>query len=709
MDTLPRAQALALGLGLFATTAVSADRVRPVAASETTETMVVTGSRRGGAAFEQPFTNVVTREVFTHQLVRTLPEALAQTPGVMVQKSAQGSGSPFLRGFTGYRTLTLIDGVRYNNSVYRDGPNEYFSLIDSNVIERIELLSGPASVLYGSDAVGGTLNLQTRTSRYTQESARFLHAAQDYRYGTSDDSHLARTDLAFGAGGTWGVHVGYSVKDFGDTHAADLGRQRRTGYGEHGVDFRLDGRINPQWDLTIVHQNLTQDDVWRSHATVFGKSFASTTVGADLVRSKDQARSLSYVRLAAVDLTLYVHELRVTASWQTWDEDAERVRANRRQLLEGFDSRMWGADLALATHFEALSFSYGVDYYRDNVESRGAEFAPDGALHEIKIQGPIGDDASYGLFGAYLQAEFEAHERLLVTAGSRYTETRADIGRFEDPSTGRPASFAADWTRTVHSLRAIHDWVPAWDTKLWAGVSQAFRAPNIADLSRFGASRSNEIEIAATTLEPEDFLTYEIGVKTQRSRWQHSASYYYTRIHDFITSTPTGRVFDNLTEVSKANSSSGFVHGVELAGQLAVSDNVTAFANLTWLEGRLDAFETTASLTRVREPLSRIMPLTGNFSIEWASADRRTGFGFAMTVTDDADHLSAGDTNDTERIPPGGTPGYVLINLRACHQVTKNLELNFALENVFDEAYRTHGSGTNEPGLGLKMRAMVSF
>ena len=118
----------------------------------------------------------------------------------MVQKTAHGQGSPFLRGFTGYRTLTLIDGVRYNNSIYRDGPNEYFSLIDFNSVEQIKLLNGPAGVLYGSDVIDGTLNLQTKSSRFADAQRRYFRGSQDYRYSTADDSHLASTELDFGTG-----------------------------------------------------------------------------------------------------------------------------------------------------------------------------------------------------------------------------------------------------------------------------------------------------------------------------------------------------------------------------------------------------------------------------------------------------------------------------------------------------------------------------
>jgi len=190
------------------------------------EEVLVTATRDKVLLFELSSTlYILGVQELTNKQVRSLPEALEETPGVSVQKTTNGQGSPFLRGFTGYRTLALIDGVRYNNSVYRDGPNEYFSLIDVNTLNKIELLNGPASTLYGSDAIGGTLNLKTKAADYSTEpnGTFFKKGSQSYRYSSSERSHSTRTELAVGQGKKWGLHIGYSWKDFGNVDAAAMG------------------------------------------------------------------------------------------------------------------------------------------------------------------------------------------------------------------------------------------------------------------------------------------------------------------------------------------------------------------------------------------------------------------------------------------------------------------------------------------------------
>ncbi|MGS2722933.1 TonB-dependent receptor [Porticoccus sp. GXU_MW_L64] len=677
------------------------------------EEVVVTVTRTSAARSGRPYSiQVVDKAALQQQFARSLPEALQRVPGVAVQKTANGQGSPFVRGFTGYRTLALIDGVRYNNSVYRDGPNEYFSLIDFAGLERLELLNGPASSAYGSDAIGGALNLFTKTAGASREplAESFIRGRQSYRFSAAENSHLSRTELALGRGGEWGLLLGYSHKKFGDVEAADIGSLPNTGYDESAYDARLDMELSDVWTLTAVHQGLQQDDVWRTHSTIFSRSFAGTEVGSDLRRLKDQRRYLSYLRLSATDLMPGVDRTLITLSQQGWAEDGERVRNSGRALTESFDSRMRGLEVQFTSATEVAELVYGVDFYRDRVDSARTDFNADGSVDRVRIQGPVGDDSRYDLAGIYLQAELPLNQRTSVTLGSRYSYTAAHVGRFEDPASGQAASFDNSWSALVSSARISYqlglDNRSGW--LLWGGLSQSFRAPNIADLSRFGGSRSNEFEIAATGLDAENFLTAELGIKTENDRYSLSASLYHTDISDFVASTPTGRIVDGLVEVSKQNSAGGFVRGVEISTRWHLTGGFSLDGNITWLQGELDAAPTLGAAT-VREPLSRITPLTTNLGLRWDSEGGRYWASANATIASRADRLSNGDRGDLQRIPPGGTPGYRLINLQAGMALNDAINATLGVGNLLDEAYRSHGSGSNEPGRGIRLVMELVF
>lgn len=640
------------------------------------------------------------QEQLQQSLTRSLPEALSDIPGVLVQKTANGHGSPFIRGFTGYRTLTLIDGVRYNNSVYRDGPNEYFSLIDFHSLSTIELLSGPASALYGSDAIGGTINLQTIDTAYQDyaEHTAFWQATLNMRGASAEDSLQHHLSFVAGKGQHYGVRISYTDKQFGNVDAAELGELANTGYDEQAYDIRFDRQLSTQWQLTGLHQKLAQNDVWRTHSTIYGQSFAGTQVGSDLRRLKDQQRSLSYAKLHSDTLNGVLQHATLTLSRQQWQERGDRIRSEGTRLLEDFDTQMWGIDLSLGSDWAGISWNYGVDYYVDFVTSARQDISPNGDITP-RIQGPIGDAARYSQLGIFWQAVVPAGNGNLHI-GHRYSAVDANIGRYEDPVTHQATSYQQSWQHSVFSLRLQQALDAKEHWQAWLGVSQAFRAPNIADLSRFGASRSDETEVAATALEPEEFLNSEVGLRVNQAWGNASATVFHTTISNFISSTPTGRLIDGLTEVTKQNASNGAVYGAELHLAMHLPHNFKLSSGISWLRGELDQRNNIDGAIQ-RLPMSRIAPLNGFLQLRQQLGEQRYWWSIAIQRNQQATRLSPADRNDTQRIPPDGTPAYTHIDIRGGMTVMEGLTLTLGINNVLDSAYRSHGSGSNEPGLGL--------
>ncbi len=127
---------------------------------------------------------------------RSTPEMLTGTPGIWMQKTNHGGGSPFIRGLTGNQVLTLVDGIRLNNATYRYGPNQYLSTIDPWSLFSAETLRSTGSVLYGSDAMGGVVYLQTEKPGYAENKNSFHGTV--YTRGMSQEygkNHWRQTDL----------------------------------------------------------------------------------------------------------------------------------------------------------------------------------------------------------------------------------------------------------------------------------------------------------------------------------------------------------------------------------------------------------------------------------------------------------------------------------------------------------------------------------
>jgi hemoglobin/transferrin/lactoferrin receptor protein len=667
--------------------------------AESTElpTLVVTPSRVPREAALLPFPTELRdgADIQLGRMSRTLPEALRELPSVQIQKTGHGQGSPFLRGWTGFRTLLLVDGVRLNNSTFRDGPNQYWNTVDAYSLSGLELVYGPGSVIYGSDAIGGTV--QALTPDPLARVAAGDHGRLYLRGSTAEDSWIGRVERREALGENAAGQVGVTAKSFGDLRSG-AGRQPKTGYEEWDVDTKFSGISGPgQW--TTGYQQTDINDAWRTHRTPFAVPFAGSKKGSDPRIDFDQNRRMAFGRWDQAETAGAWHDLQTILSWQRQNENQYRERADGRRDIQAVDTHSYGLSSQASLGREGKDWTFGVDGGLDRVASETLSYAAGSETPKRAIQGPVGDDARYLRLGVFAEHRRALGERNELTLGARGEHTDADIGAFEDPRSGEAASFEQDWQSMVGSLRLSRQLDADRKWLAYAGASQGFRAPNLSDLTRLDTARSNEIEIPSTDLDPERFLQFEAGLRRHARDWTMELAAYHTLARDLITRRPTGGERDGLVEVSKANGSEGWVSGVESRLSWRPDEHWELWTALTWMEGEADEFPDSTPASQ-RGPLSRAMPFTGHAGIRhelrsnlWVET--------ALSHAEKADRLSSGDRADTQRIPPGGTPGYTVLHLRGGWEPVKNTTLSLALENVTDENYRIHGSGLNEPGRNL--------
>ncbi len=674
----------------------------------TLDEIVVTATRRDLRIFDAPYMvqRIDSGFVQDRKMAKSITEVFADTPSVAPQKTSGAQGSPFLRGFTGYQTLLLIDGIRLNNSVFRSGPNQYWNTVDPFTIGRLEVVKGPSSVLYGSDAIGGTVNAITRSAEVAPGGFNW-HGRLYTRCASADDSLIGRAEVSGNVGQKLGFLVGTSFKNFNDLEAGgDTGHQDKTGYTERSCDFKFDYYPDPDSKLTFAHQCFRQDDAWRAHSTIRGVQWHGTTLGDDHVRALDQRRELTYLQYEVKRLDSFIDAARFSLSWHEQEEHELRVRSNRQSTRQGWRCRTLGLSAQFESDTPLGVFTYGGEFYRDFVDSFRRDYNADGSLKQVRIQGPVGDDATYDLFGLYIQDQFPITRDLEAIVGLRCIHARADADAVEDPLTGARVSVSGNWKALVGSGRLVYHIGEHWN--LFGGVSQGFRAPNFSDLTRLDIARSNEVEIPSMSLSPEKYISYEVGAKANYGRWSGQVALFYTDIENIIDRVPTGRVIGGKMEVRKANTGPGYVRGIELEGEYRLSRQWTLFGGIACMRGECYCYPTSAPV-KERHPISKMAPPTAVLGARWRHPSGRLWFEAVTRMADKQDRLSPGDERDPQRIPPGGTPGYGVLTLRGGVQATKNLKLNAAIENVFDKDYRIHGSGQNEPGRNLVLSADWTF
>jgi hemoglobin/transferrin/lactoferrin receptor protein len=678
--------------------------------------IVVTSTRSVERVFDVPYSAV---SLDSHYLqdrrqARTIPEALAEVPGVMIQKTGHAQGSPYIRGFTGFRNLFLVDGIRLNNSVFRDGPNQYWTTVDPLMTERLEVTAGPSSVLYGSDAIGGTVQAITRErSRYDRDFG--LNGRAYYRFGEAESSHTGRLEVQGNKGQRLGFCFGVDQKSYGDLRAGGAtGLMPKTGYGQRSLDIKLDYAADENRALTFGYQYDDTADAWRTHRTIFAKPWHGTTIGTDQKLSFDQKRRLAYLQYGWKHVNRFVDQAKFSLSWHSQYESQFRQRSSGARTIDGFDcgtAGFWGQFISF-TRIGKLT--YGWEYYLDFVGSfRRDPDNADPAARESP-RGPVADDARYHLFGLYIQDEVSLLESLDLTAGLRYSWAKAAAGKVGmgavEPAFAELPELNESYSAAVGNLRLLCHLDDHWN--LYGGAAQGFRAPNLSDLTRFDIARSGEQETPSLSLKPERYISLEAGVKFLSQTAQGSLGYFVTSVDGMITRVPTGNMIGRNAEVTRKNVGDGYIHGFEAAGALHLSrvglPHWSASAAASWVHGEADTYPTSVAIVE-RRPMSRIQPATGSLSLRWEHPSGRYWAEGVMRAAGPQRRLSPEDERDTQRIPPGGTPGYAVFSLRGGIEISRFARVLVSLENITDEDYRILGSGINEPGRNLVVGLDLAF
>ena len=671
---------------------------------EIAETVVTAGRIEEGAG-EVPYTaQTLSEGDFLEGGHRTLPEVLGTIPGIMVQKTTHGHGSPFIRGFTGRRNLLLVDGIRINNSTFRAGPIQYWNTVDPHAAARFEVVKGQGSVQYGSDAFGGTVNTLTRSSGFEGEAEGwFTHGAAFYRFDTNSSSHVGRVETSFGQGGKWGILLGVTAKDYGDIRDGALGTMRHTGYPEQDVDVRLDLALNAHTTLTVGHYYVNQDDVWRWHSTVFNRGWThdghSTAPGTDLRRILDQERSLTYARLRGESPGRWAREWEATVSWQSSQDSEDRIRGGGRRDRKIAEVETLGFSAQATAEPGAGELVYGIDYYHDEVDTRGFR----NGLPRPQNR-PVADDARYdtlGLFGTYRFTPFEA---LDLTVGGRFSYVRAEWGAYRPEGAAVDVSGESDWTDLSLSLRGRYRLTD--QLGIYGGISQGFRAPNLDDLTGTQFAFNGLDSKGSPDLDPEEFVSVEVGARFESESLSLEVVGYSTYLDDAIL-----RVLDAGGDLVPMNASEGVVYGWEAQGEWRLAPQWTLAGQVWWLDGEVEAPRVLGGPAR-SDTIRRTPPLTAAASLKWTAPSERFWVKGTLEAAAEADRLSQLEKTpgrDDQRVPVNGTPGYLVASLHGGVQATDWMSFTLALENLTDEDYRIHGSGVNEPGFNAILGAKVEW
>jgi hemoglobin/transferrin/lactoferrin receptor protein len=634
---------------------------------------------------------------------RSFPHALGELPGVGLQKTGPGQVSPFIRGFTVSRNLMMIDYVRLNNSTFREGPNQYWSTIDSYLVDRLELIRGPSSVLYGSDSIGGTVLAFSKEPEFAPGT--HLHSRTLARYASAEASAQARQEFS-GNIDDFGWIVGGTVKDFGEIDGGrHYGEMDNTDFSEYDADLKFVFRVGAKSKVVLAAQHHRTNEAPRWHRTLDSREWQGTQPGTEVRDDFDQNRNLYYAQYHGQYENALVDAVRLGVSLHVQAEKEIRTPTTTEQLRE-FEVQTPGAFLQVGKRTEIGYLTFGADAYYDVVSSSGQNKNLNTGVVTKLNRGVVADEATYLQTGIFLQDEFSIGA-LDVTPGVRFSYVSADADEV-DPSvagSAAPDTFDDEWQAVTGSLRLLYHVDEHWN--VIAGWGMGFRAPNFDDTTAVAVAGSGSIDVGGPDLDPERTHTFDLGVRADYARWGFSAFGFYTILDSFITRVPVDINGAAPIDFQRESDAEGWVYGFEVAAHVRVTDEITAFADWGYAKGEVEQ-RNTAGMDLGEQPLSKVPPSLVHVGARYEPVGSRGWFEALFTGAAEQDHLSVTDTADVQRIPPGGTPRYGIVTLRGGYRATDFLLLTAAVENLTNVDYRIHGSGQNEPGtnviLGMDLR-----
>jgi hemoglobin/transferrin/lactoferrin receptor protein len=655
------------------------------------DTVQVTATKRPESTLDVPAaTTIVGGARLRETAPQTPMDALHGEVGTFVQQTTPGQGVVIVRGLKGSEVLHLVDGFRLNNAIFRNAPNQYIALVDGQSLDRIEVVRGPSSTLYGGDAMGGVVQMLTPEVRFDGSDWQWKGRLRAIA-GSADDSLIGRAELAGGREGM-GFSLGVTSQEVNDLRSGDGETRPFTGFTQRSADFRWQGDIAPGHELMFSLQYSQQPRTPRHDALVPG--FGQTAPENAIFFFEPQERRFAQLRwrIDAPNALFDSGELHLGR--QIVDDD-RRTQATGTPNLEREYNRdtttgisgQFGKDIGSEHHL-----SYGFEFYRDVVDSARTRVNVNTGASSVRAP-RFPDGSTMRNWAVYVGDDWR-RGRFDLNTGLRYSKFDIEIPAGD----GTPGVSLSpdDLTGNIGLAFELSE-----SARIVANLGRGFRAPNIFDLGIFGPRPGNRFSSPNPGLKPESVTSIDAGLKFGGERFSGEFIAFRSNYRDKITSVLTGNIIDGALEVQNRNVTRLDLWGIEAGARYRMpSPDVELYATATYTRG--DEETDTGTM-----PADRIPPLFGKLGARWQVRETLGVEAYGLYAAGQ-DRLSARDRVDP-RVNPNGTAGWGTLNARVSWRASPALDLSLRAENLGDKHYREHGSGLDEPGRNFILTADYRF
>ena len=670
---------------------------------------------------------------------QTSADLLGQSGTVFIQKSQLGGGSPMIRGFATNRVLLVVDGVRMNNAIYRSGNLQNIISIDPLSTEAAEVIFGPGSLIYGSDAIGGVMDFHTLEPRFSKTDKMQAKGAVLGRYSSANQEKTGHADLNLGWK-KWSILTSVSFSRFDDLKMGKNGGQdsygrpeyverindkdsivknndpriqRFSGYDQLNLLQKVRFKPGQYWDLMYSYTHAKTGDAPRYDRLIQYRNgalrFAEWYYGPMIW-------DMHTLNVLHTKKTGLYSDIRLTVAYQDYEEsriDRTRSTNNRNKQTELVDAISVNLDANKSLGKGQLF--YGLEYVHNKVGSLGERTnISTGVVSPMVSRYPNGSTwSTTGIYGSY---KINLHHKLTLTSGLRFNYNTLD------------ATFDTTFIRFPYQQAELRDGAmtgnaglvfrPAEGWQLNGNISTGFRMPNVDDIGKLFESAPGNITVPNPELTREYAWNFETGlVVNQPQKYRVELSVFHTILSNAIVRRPAtfngqdSILFDNILSRVEAlqNVARATVTGLQLSAEVFFAKSFSIISHANWISGK-----ETDDVKNEQVPLRHAPPFYGStafrFRTKKISAELNSQYNSQISNADLAPSEQAKtDIYAKDASGKPYAPAWYTLNLKASYQFTPHLMITAGWENMTNQRYRPYSSGIVAAGSNfiLSVRAAL--
>lgn len=662
----------------------------------------------------------------------TMAEVLQSSGYVNVQKSQQGGGSPVIRGFEASRVLLVIDGVRMNNLIYRSGHLQNVITVDQHSLERVEVLFGPSSTVYGSDALGGVVHMMTKQPKFNSTDKNlFVSGNSLVRYATANQEKTGHIDFNIGTkkfasltSFTWsdfddlkmGKQKGvidsvfgkryYYVKRFGDKDSMVLNDdpylQRFSGYRQYDALQKFSFRQSEHVTHTLNLQLSNSNDISR-YDRLTDKGTGGTGLRFAEWYYGPQLRTLAAYELNLTGMTGRFNRMSAGINHQYVEESRHQRRFNNNNL----DNRMEKVNV-MGYHFDLYriraehQLRMGLDGQYNTLKSTAfRKNIVTNAEVPLDTRYPDGDNIMQH-HALYATHTWHINPKWVVNDGIRFQYSNLKSEFVNKDFFPFPFNKAEQKNTAVTGNAGII-FLPRQSWKISMMLSSGFRVPNVDDLGKVFESTAGKIIVPNASIKPERTYNADLGISKvfmDKIKWENNAFYTLYRdaiVLDKFTFNGNDSIDYNGTlsaVYANQNKRKAFITGFSSILMADISNHFSFSASVTYTYARIQT-------DTGHVPLDHIPPVYGRTEVSYTHGKLRINLSADYNGWKKLKDYYLNSEDNEQYATPEGMPAWYVFNLGASYQFSKNWQLQAGCNNLPDTQYRLFASGINAAGRSI--------